>query len=154
MSLNVIISFISLNQEKKKKKETSKPREKILMNKKRTIRLKDPKLRKIRTELRTLLVREANKRILDLIDKQNDCILKRQIGALDEPSYYEKYSLLEDQKNKIRKLLKASICSCATCSDMKKDHVFTPKTREWYCEKCLERLEKANYFQRLDDWKI
>jgi hypothetical protein len=129
------------------KKEISKPGERILMKKKRTIRLKDPKLRKIRTELRTLLVREADKRILDLIDKQS--------SLLDEPSFDgEKDSLLENQKNKLRKLLKASICSCATCSDMKKDHVFTPKTREWYCEKCLERLEKANYFQRLDDWKI
>ena len=124
------------------------------MNIKRTIRLKDPKLRKIRTELRTLLVREADKRILDLIDKQNDCILKKQSGVLDEPSYYEKHDELYHQEIKLRKLKKASICSCATCSDMKKDHVFIPKTREWFCEKCLERLEKANYFQRLDDWKI
>lgn len=124
------------------------------MRNKRVIRLKDLKLRKIRTELRTLLVREASKRIINLIDKQKDCRLKRQSAVLDEPLFYEKYSLLENQKNKIRKLLKASICSCATCSDMKKDHVFVTKTREWYCEICLERLEKANYFQRLDDWKL
>ena len=114
------------------------------MNKKRTIRLKDPKLRKIRTELRTLLVRGTNKRIADLIKKQS--------SLLDNPSFDgEKSSLLENQKNKLRKLMDASICCCATCSDMKKDHVFVPKTREWYCEKCLERLEKGNYFQLLDE---
>jgi ribosomal protein L37AE/L43A len=89
-------------------------------------------------------VREVNKRIADLIKKQS--------SLLDDPSFDgEKSSLLENQKNKLRKLKKASICSCATCSDMKKDHVFVPKTREWYCEKCLERLEKGNYFQLLDE---
>lgn len=117
------------------------------MRNKRTIRLKDLKLRKIRTELRTLLVREANKRIISKTSEQGDL---RRSGEYSDEKYYKLY----DQEIQLRKLLKASICSCATCSDMKKDHVFTPKTREWYCEICLERLEKANYFQRLNDWKI
>lgn len=120
---------------------------KVFMRNKRTIRLKDLKLRKIRTELRTLLVREANKRIISKTSEQGDL---RRSGEYSDEKYYKLY----DQEIQLRKLLKASICSCATCSDMKKDHVFTPKTREWYCEICLERLEKANYFQRLNDWKI
>ena len=113
------------------------------MKKKKVIRIKDSKLRKIRTELRTLLVREANKRILNKIKEKGD--LRRSDGFS-----YEKYNDLYDQEIQLRNLLKASICSCATCSDMEKDHVFVPKTREWYCELCLERLEKANYFQHLD----
>lgn len=114
------------------------------MNEKRTIRLKDQKLRKIRTELRTLLVREANKRIIDKVNEQRDL---RRSGTFS----YEKHDELYDQEIQLGRLKKASICSCATCSDMKKDHVFVPKTREWYCEKCLERLEKANYFQLIDE---
>lgn len=113
------------------------------MKEKRTICVRDSRLRKIRYELRTLLVREANKRILNKITEEGN--LRRSDEYSDE-----KYYKLYDQEIQLRKLLKASICSCATCSDMKKDHIFTPKTREWYCEKCLERLEKANYFQRLD----
>ena len=117
------------------------------MKKKRTIHTKDSKLRKVRYELRRLLVREADKRIISKIKEEGD--LRRSDGFS-----YEKHDELYHQEIKLRKLKKASICSCATCSDMKKDHVFIPKTREWFCEKCLERLEKANYFQRLDDWKI
>ena len=119
----------------------------MFMEKKRIIRLRNPKLRKVRYGLRTLLVREALKRIIDKTQEKRD--LRRSDGFT-----YEKHDEMYRQEIQLRKLLKASICSCATCSDMKKDHVFTPKTREWYCEECLERLEKANYFQRLDDWKL
>ena len=117
------------------------------MEKKRTIRLRNPKLRKVRYGLRTLLVREANKRIIAKIKEKGD--LRCSAGYSDE-----KHDELYRQEIQLRKLKKASICSCATCSDRKKDHVFVPKTREWYCEICLERLEKGNYFQRLDDWKL
>lgn len=113
------------------------------MNKKKTIRLKDPKLRKIRTELRTLLVREAYKRIANLTDKQG---ILRERRPLGDENFLELDNQLENQKNQLRKLIKASICSCVTCSDMKEDHVFSPKTREWYCEKCYERLKKRHYF--------
>ena len=115
----------------------------MFMEKKRTICVRDAKLRKIRSGFRTLLVREAKKRISDKIGEEGD--LRRSDEYSDE-----KYYKLYDQEIQLRKLLKASICSCATCSDMEKDHVFVPKTREWYCEICLGRLEKANYFQFLD----
>ena len=114
--------------------------ERIIMDKKRTIRLKDSKLCKIRTELRTLLVREANNRVFDLIKEQNILLEK---SVFDET----KYSLLEDQKNQVRRLIKASISSCANCTDMREDHVFNPNTREWYCEKCYGRL-KEGYTKR------
>ena len=116
------------------------------MRGKRIIRLRNSKLRKVRYELRTLLVRESDKRIIAKIKEKGDL---RRSGEYSDEKYYKLY----DQEIQLRKLLKASICSCATCSDMKKDHVFIPKTREWYCEICLERLQKADYFQLLDDWK-
>ncbi|KKM72848.1 hypothetical protein LCGC14_1416430 [marine sediment metagenome] len=116
----------------------------IHLNKKRTIRLKDPKLRRIRTALRTLLVREASKRINDLIKEQGRLIKNR---SSDDEEYYMLDSILEEQKNKLRRQRKASICSCATCSDMKEDHVFSPVSHEWYCEKCYARLEKGDYFK-------
>jgi hypothetical protein len=89
-------------------------------------------------------VREADKRIIGKVNEQGDLRRSAEFS-------YEKHDELYRQEIQLQKILKASICSCATCSDMKKDHVFIPKTREWYCEKCLERLEKANYFQLLDD---
>ncbi len=113
------------------------------MKEKRTICVRNAKLRKIRFGLRVLLVREAEKRILSKNAEEADLLRSAEYSD-------EKYSKLYDEEIQLRKLLKASICSCATCSDMEKDHVFVPKTREWYCEKCFERLEKANYFQILD----
>ena len=113
------------------------------MDKKRTIRLKDPKLRKIRTELRTLLIRESGRRIGDIIKEQSNLRVTRPTN--DETR--DKLAQLEDQKNQLRKLENSSICSCATCSDMKEDHVFNPNTREWYCEKCYGRL-KEGYTKR------
>ncbi len=118
--------------------------EMIHLNKKRTIRLKDPKLRKVRTALRTLLVRETSKRISDLTKKQN---FLRKNHPLNDKEFYQSDSLLENEKNRLRRQRKASICSCATCSDMKEDHVFSPISREWYCEKCYARLEKRDYFK-------
>ena len=110
--------------------------EKGLMKKKRVIRLKDTKLRKIRTEMRTIFVREANKRLRDLIKEQNN--------LLDESSFYEERDfLLENQKNRLRKLIRASICSCSTCSDMERVHVFNPNTQPWYCERCYEKLKRG-----------
>jgi hypothetical protein len=114
------------------------------VKKKKVIRIRNSKLRKIRTELRTLLVREAGKRIIQKIHEQRNLRRSDEFGS-------EKYRKTYNQEIQIRKLLKASICSCATCSDMEKDHVFVPKTQEWYCEVCLERLEKANYFQMVDN---
>jgi len=114
--------------------------EEVLMKKKRTIRLKDPKLRKIRTELRTLLVREANKRVGDLIKEQSNL---RKTRPLHDEKYYQLYDELVNQENQLRKLKAASICSCANCTDRKEDHVFNPNTREWYCEKCYQRLKKG-----------
>lgn len=114
--------------------------EMIHLDKKRTIRLKNPELRKIRTALRTLLVRETFKRIGELTKEQGRL---RRNRPSDDEQYYKLDSLLEEQKNKLRQQKKASICSCATCSDMEKDHVFNPNTQEWYCEKCYGRLKKG-----------
>ncbi len=114
--------------------------EMIQLNKKRTIRLRDPKLRRIRTALRTLLVRETEKRIRDLTKEQS--FLRKNRSSNDE-EYYQSFRELENKDNRLRRLIKASICSCANCSDMEKDHVLNPSTHEWYCEKCYGLLKKG-----------
>lgn len=110
------------------------------MDKNWTISLKDSKLRKIRTELRTLLVRKVEKRIGYLTKEQSDL---RKNRPSDDEKFYRLHDELEDQKNKLRRQKKASICSCATCSDMEKDHAFNMNTKEWYCEKCYGKLKKG-----------
>jgi len=83
--------------------------------------------------LRTLLVREANKRILSKVKEIGD--LRRSDGFS-----YEKHYELYDQEIKLRKLLEVSICVCPVCRDREKDHIFNPINKTWYCEKCFEIL--------------
>ena len=103
------------------------------MRKKRTIRLKDPKLRKVRYELRTLLVREADNRIISKVKEKGDLRRSTEFS-------FEKYDELYQQEIKLRKLLEASIYVCPVCRDREKDHIFNPNNQRWYCEKCYEIL--------------
>ena len=83
--------------------------------------------------MRTVLVREAKKRIISKAQEEGD--LRRSDGFS-----YEKHDELYRQEITLRKLLEASICVCPVCRDREEDHIFNPVNQRWYCEKCYEIL--------------
>ncbi len=107
------------------------------MKKERAIIIKDPRLQKIRNELRTLLK-------LWISDVRK--------SLMDESSMYSKRG--DDQKSRYiqRKISdlnlfeNLSICTCLHCGHSDKDMIYIPKMKQWLCIECnSERV----YFEKL-----
>ena len=60
----------------------SKNGEFLFMNKKRVIRVKNPQLRRMREQLRTLLVRTVSSKLSEIIDKKRNLSEKLPLGNL------------------------------------------------------------------------
>ncbi len=108
------------------------------MNKKRVVRLKDPKLRKIRFGLRQLLISVVDNEILNLIQKRR-LLFKENHGIKFNDKRHKK---LIEEENRLRKDLREFIGKCSSCSDRENDHIFNPKDKMWYCEECYEKFRK------------
>ncbi|MBY9021350.1 MAG: hypothetical protein KGD67_09840 [Candidatus Lokiarchaeota archaeon] len=93
------------------------------MKKKKTIKIRNPRLRTIRNNLRSVLIAFA-------VDKVNEI-----------SSNYQR------DKSKIRKILSRSICMCPSCSRSKEDMTFNLELKEWYCIECY-KLVQYDYKQR------
>ena len=109
--------------------------------------MKDPKLRKIRLSLRQILLRESEKRLSELFDKESE-ILKKY-GVMDKDEYFKILQSFTNEKNKLRNELSASIVVCDICTDIEKDHIFNPRDKVWYCAKCNDIMDKS-YFEELE----
>lgn len=113
------------------------------MKKKRTIILKNARLRKIRDNLRLLIIKasgEAKNRINNKIEK-----------IKNTPGYYEGDSLkllnkvkyLKDKWWEIERPLRASILLCPACFQSDKDMTYNPVLKTWYCAECYGILKKG-----------
>ena len=117
------------------------------MKKKRLIRVKDPKLRNIRLSLRQILLRESERRLSDLFDKEKKIIPK--YGVMGEDEYFKILQSFTNKKNKLRNELSASIVVCAICTDIEKDHIYNPRDNVWYCTKCNKIMDES-YLEELE----
>ncbi len=117
------------------------------LKKKRLIQIKDPKLQKIRLSLRQILLRESEKRLSDLFDEESE--INQEYGVIAEDEYFRIRQNLTNKKNKLRNELSASIVICAICTDIKKDHIFNPTDKVWYCTKCNKIMEES-YSEELE----
>ena len=93
------------------------------MKKKKTVKIQDPQLRRIRNNLRSILISFA-------VAKKNEI-----------SSNYQR------DKSKIRKILNRSICLCPSCSRSKENMTYNPGLKEWYCIECY-KLVQYDYKQR------
>ena len=107
---------------------------------KRLIALKNPRLRKIRTELRNLLKQVYNERILGYYE-QLDAI--RDDSSL---SYDEKERKCNEIYQEIQKLDLIYIRSpirCRLCGKTDLDLVYNPILITWHCERCYNFNQKC-----------
>lgn len=128
-----------IKRQLKKIKHASDLRDK---EKVRIIKLKDPNLRKIRLRFRQVLLKESKKRSLALLDEEERFLLKNHSNGYDQ-EYFNYLRSINDQENKLRNELSASIVVCAVCRDIEGDHVFNPRDKVWYCLECFDVLEKS-----------
>ena len=96
------------------------------MKKKRTIRLKDPRLRKARTELRTLLrlvwekqTSELHEIFMNTDDEKTMYEIEKKIKALDHSYLHGPHG-------------------CRLCGRRDLDLTYNPRDSTWYCESCYE----------------
>ena len=149
--------FREKNREMREDFERQKNEFRLILNKlhgdRRIIRLKDPKLIKIRTGLRILLIKEWGKRMSELEDQQSELHHKYYHDKLiDKATYDAKYQEIDAQQSALKRLRKASIVKCAGCGDKEKDHVYVPEVREWFYEECLEFHDEKRYFEIQNNW--
>ena len=113
------------------------------MKKKRTIRLKDPRLRKVRTELRTLL---------SLMWQKQKKILNDQINEV----YNDKSLAYLSKKKEVNQILEKIIAldrtylhglhGCRLCGRREPDLTYNPGDNMWYCDSCYEFNQ--DYYKR------
>jgi len=138
------------------------------MKKMRIIRLKSERMRRVRSEVRKLLLsawwaREVKiKNTMDEIFEHCDPYYRNHIresiqfsnievsldeileyGNLSHEDRLREMARLYKEQWKLDELLLHSICACRWCGDFEADLVYNPVMKAWYCEDCyLKRQEK------------
>jgi len=125
----------------------------VPMKRKQTIRLKDPRLRKARTELRTLLHlvwQEYRRALSDQIDAiYND-------KSLDYESRTKKVGQIIDEIKTLDFTYNHSCIRCRVCGHQDLDLTYNPKDSTWYCESCYranQEYYKENPHPYKPDWR-
>ena len=110
----------------------------IMMKKKRTISITNPKLRKIRNSLREI-ISKATIDELGRIIQENTKKSKKYVDS----NYSEKWGIevkkLSDRRDKVDTALDNSICICPVCKSRTSDMTFNPYLKAWFCVECYEK---------------
>ena len=99
----------------------------LTMKKKKTIIVQGSHLRRIRNNLRSVLISFA-------VDKKNEI-----------SSNYQR------KKYKVSEILIRSICMCPSCSRSNQNMTFNSGLKEWYCTECYKLIQDY-YKQRKVLW--
>ena len=112
------------------------------MKKKRTIAIRDPKLQKIRNNLRKLLLKWKSiewNQLCDIYEKiQFD--VNDNVRDLSEKEQQQVRDLRMKMKE-INLIASHSICKCALCSASERDMTYNPVRKRWYCVDCYQKLQ-------------
>jgi len=111
------------------------------MKKKRTIVIKDPYLRRIRNNLRDLLISACSVKQSKIQDEKEK--LMENEDFFENEKYRKLAKELNDQFWEIERPLKASILLCPACFKSDKDMTYNPVRKEWYCTECYAKLKRG-----------
>ncbi|TFG00600.1 MAG: hypothetical protein EU542_07905 [Promethearchaeota archaeon] len=110
------------------------------MNKKRLIKIDNLRLRKIRKNLRELLLQVVTQKMEQIINTQNKILDNESL------SYEKKMGKVKELEKKLQelKLIRRSApLSCSTCHRVDIDLMYNPTVNSWYCEECYEFNQKS-----------
>lgn len=106
----------------------------------RTISIKDPRLQKMRNNLRLIILKECAKRKSEISDQKHD-LTHDQNGNYVRISE-ETSKILQNLTDKwweIERPLRASIVKCATCGKHNRDMTYHKRSHKWYCVNCHKK---------------
>ena len=105
------------------------------MKKSKKVELKNPRLLKIRNNLR-MLIREAYSKKMEIIYDEREKLIGTE-RTTEEENYLQE---LGEEASNLRRAHNDSILFCPLCSSSKKDMVFQPYRRRWLCIEDFEDL--------------
>lgn len=115
------------------------------MRDKRAIIIKDPRLQKIRNNLRGVIIQAYHAQWKEIHDKWrayffNSDGSRRDIDDLS-PVELRQFRELQEQENNLSNSLDRSILICVACGKADRDMVYNKAYNAWYCTECygLER---------------
>lgn len=121
------------------------------MKRAKTIVIKDPKLMKIRDNLRKIL-------ILECVAREEEISAKKRKLRFDKDGKFR--SLTSKEEGEILKLslelrkymfsMRNSICFCEFCNSTDKDMSYVPRFKQWFCVDCYKELKNEISSQNLD----
>jgi hypothetical protein len=108
-----------------------------------TIKIKDPRLQKIRNEFRKLFWKVVEKKIMELHDLIDTILASNSFWDESDPLYtslsYE-HSLYRKEQEKLRNARRDSITWCSVCCSFEKDMVYRPAHGMWLCTECSTKI--------------
>ncbi len=116
------------------------------MRDKRAIIIKNPRLQKIRNNLRDVIIQAYHIQWKTMFDEMQKISRDRhgkprsvRSMEVDEIKFYR---LLQEQQKEMSSLLDRSILICITCGKGHRDMVYNKAYDAWYCTECygMERL--------------
>ena len=118
------------------------------MKDKRIISVKNPKLRKIRDELREVLNCFAEAEWNKIFDERKrflyDTDGKRRTVDDMKPEEVKQFRELQSLKNKNREIARKSICMCYNCGKPDQDMFYNYPYRAWFCVECVKFLKMGH----------
>lgn len=106
----------------------------------RTISIKDPRLQKMRNNLRLIILKECAKRKSEISDQKHALTHDKNGNSVRiSEETIEILQNLTDSWWEIERPLRASIVKCATCGKHNKDMTYYKKSRTWYCVGCYKK---------------
>jgi len=133
------------------------------MRDKRVIIIKNPRLQKIRNNLRDVLIQAYHAQwnmLFDQMDKISRDDNGRPKSVRDmTPEEKKRFRDLQEQENELSNLLDRSILTCVACGKGHRDMVYNKAYDAWYCTFCYglelasarHRLKKKPYLQLPED---
>jgi hypothetical protein len=112
------------------------------MKKKHTISIRDPRLRKVRYELRRLLQLVLYAEIDKILEKKREVRETEGFWDRNNPEIFKRLhkemQRLASQEDDLRYAYEASIAICPVCSEADKDMTYNPVLGEWFCTECYK----------------
>ena len=112
------------------------------MKDKRTIRIKNPKLQKIRNELRKMWLAATAPRFKKYFDELEK-IEKTERGYWRKnfsPRQKQRAIELTEKQRELDRLINRSICQCPSCNASEKDMISNRPLDMWYCTECFQGM--------------
>jgi len=106
----------------------------------RIISIKDPKLQKIRNNLRLVILKECSKRQMEISDQEHNLMHDKDGNYIKSDD--DTHMIIQGLTDKwwdIERPLRASIIQCPGCKKHNKDMAYHRKSRTWYCVQCYKR---------------